>query len=233
MITLGLDTATADTAVALTTDSSERRARDEPAPGERPRHATALLPLAAALLKAEGITWTDLDLIAAGIGPGTFTGLRIGIATARALAQSANVELVGISSLRALATAATEGDPARPAAGVIDARRGEIFVAVYAGAREVLEPQALEPAAAADVLARMSSAGSEPLLAVGDGALRFREVLEQAGVVVAPEDSELHRVNAAVICRLAATGQVDANEPVKPHYARVPDAELTRRSADR
>jgi tRNA threonylcarbamoyladenosine biosynthesis protein TsaB len=233
MNVLGLDTATAATAVALlTADGALLEARDDPAGGDRPRHATTLLPLAAGLLDRAGIDWPALDLIAVGIGPGTFTGLRIGIATARALAQGAGAELVGISSLRALAAGAASESPQRPVAAMIDARRGELFVAAYSGAEQLLEPLALAPERVAAALDRVAPAGSDPWLAVGDGALRFRSVLEAAGVAVAPDDSGFHRVSAAVICRLAATGQADAHEPVTPHYVRVPDAELTRRSAD-
>ena len=233
MNVLGFDTATAATAVALlTSDGVVREVSDDPAEGDRPRHATKLLPLAAGLLDRAGLDWPALDLIAVGIGPGTFTGLRIGIATARALAQGASAELVGVSSLRALTVAAASDSPQRPVAAMIDARRGELFVAAYAGDERLLEPLALAPERVAETLDRVAPTGAEPWLAVGDGALRFRSVLEAAGVAVAPDDSGLHRVSAAVICRLAATGQADAYGPVTPHYVRVPDAELTRRSAD-
>jgi tRNA threonylcarbamoyladenosine biosynthesis protein TsaB len=117
-------------------------------------------------------------------------------------------------------------------AAKIDARRGELFVAAYASGRQLLEPRALAPEGVAAALAGVAPAGADPWLAVGDGALRFRSVLEAAGVAVAPDDSGLHRLSAAVICRLAATGPADAHQPVTPHYVRVPDAELTRRSAD-
>jgi tRNA threonylcarbamoyladenosine biosynthesis protein TsaB len=115
---------------------------------------------------------------------------------------------------------------------MIDARRGELFVAAYTGGRQLLEPRALAPERVAAALDRAAPTGADPWLAVGDGALRFRSVLEAAGVAVAPDDSGLHRLSGAVICRLAATGQADAHEPVTPHYVRVPDAELTRRSAE-
>jgi tRNA threonylcarbamoyladenosine biosynthesis protein TsaB len=233
MNVLGFDTATAATAVALlTSDGAVVEARDDPAAGDRPRHATALLPLAAGLLDGAALDWPALDLIAVGIGPGTFTGLRIGIATARALAQGSGAELVGISSLRALAAGAASESPRRPVAAMIDARRGELFVAAYAGAQQLLEPQALKPEQVGAALDPVAPPAADPWLAVGDGALRFRSVLEAAGVAVAPDDSGLHRLSAAVICRLAAAGQADAHEPVTPHYVRLPDAELTRRSAD-
>ncbi len=169
MIALGFDTATRSTAVALRlTDGSTLQARDDPAADERPGHATRLLKMADGLLASAGIDWSALERIAVGRGPGTFTGLRVGIATARGLAQSLGVELVGVSSLQALAESArrTELDgsrngthasdrgdrpigdrPAPPSSrakgilAVLDARRGEAFAAVYlpTGQRSVEE----------------------------------------------------------------------------------------------
>ncbi|MDP2710661.1 MAG: tRNA (adenosine(37)-N6)-threonylcarbamoyltransferase complex dimerization subunit type 1 TsaB, partial [Solirubrobacteraceae bacterium] len=111
MIVLGFDTATPATVVALLDDAraggpdvAERR--HEPAPGARPGHAGQLLGLAAELLDAAGLTFADVERIAVGLGPGTFTGLRIGVATARALAQGTGAELVGVSTLQALAVRA-------------------------------------------------------------------------------------------------------------------------------
>jgi tRNA threonylcarbamoyladenosine biosynthesis protein TsaB len=137
LIVLGFDTATPATAVALTlADGTTLRARDDPAAGERPGHTTRLLALASGLLARAGLSWGDLQLIAVGVGPGTFTGLRIGVATARGLAQSLGIDAVGVSSLRVLAEAAL-GDrgpevAGRAVLGAIDARRGEVYVAAYA-----------------------------------------------------------------------------------------------------
>ncbi|MCW3068604.1 MAG: peptidase glycoprotease, partial [Solirubrobacterales bacterium] len=101
---LGIDTATRSTAVALRLDDGRTtQARDDPPAGEHPGHATRLLAMAHELLAAAGVGWSELERIAVGVGPGTFTGLRVGVATARALAQSLSAELVGVSSLQALA----------------------------------------------------------------------------------------------------------------------------------
>jgi tRNA threonylcarbamoyladenosine biosynthesis protein TsaB len=138
--------------------------------------------------------------IGVGVGPGTFTGLRIGVATGRALAQSAGTELVAVSTLRALAANLAGSFP------VIDARRGEAFVLVDG------EPRVARPGELAAL------AGDRT--AIGDGALRYREQLGD----VAPGESALHHVHGAVLCRLAQEGEPIAREALLPDYVRDPDA---------
>jgi len=192
-----------------------------------------LLPLAQALLAEAGSAWAALDRLAVGVGPGTFTGLRIGIATARALAHAHDLPLVPVSTLRSLAAGAAEEGPAgAPVLAVLDARRGEAFAAAWsAGEQPLLEPVALTP----EALAEAASALPSRPLAVGDGALRFRHELEAAGAVVPADGSPLHRVDAAVHCRLARAQEPAARDAVLPAYLRLPDAEiaLRRRRADR
>ncbi|MBA3808020.1 MAG: tRNA (adenosine(37)-N6)-threonylcarbamoyltransferase complex dimerization subunit type 1 TsaB, partial [Solirubrobacterales bacterium] len=130
---LGFDTATASSVVALLLpDGRISEMRDDPPPGAHPGHATRLLDMARLLLEQAGVGWREIDRIAAGVGPGTFTGLRVGVASARGLAQSLGVELLGVSSLQALAAAVLTPDRAERTPGehvlaVIDARRGEVF----------------------------------------------------------------------------------------------------------
>ena len=207
---LGVDTATPSTAVALWSPDHAVERRDDPPPGSRPAHASRLLVLIEEVL---GGDWSAVERIAVGIGPGGFTGLRLGIATARALSQARDLPLVGVSSLAALAAGVRGTVPLTPVVAVIDARRGEVFAA-SPGAFDRI---ALAPAA----LAARIEPGS---LAVGDGAVRFREELERAGAVVPADGSPLHRVSAIEICKLGATGQPAGRDALLPDYRREPDA---------
>jgi tRNA threonylcarbamoyladenosine biosynthesis protein TsaB len=252
VIVLGIDTATSSTAVALRlADGSTLQARDDPdrtQPPRRPGHTTRLLPMVDELLTRANIGWRALERIAVGLGPGTFTGLRVGVATARGLAQSLGIELVGCSSLRALAEGGRTGievtDPASlggtSVLAVLDARRGEVFAAAYLladreSAEELVAPRALAPEDLGSILAQAEAhrAGDDaqrgsdeaqrrehvsPWLAIGDGAVRFRGHLEAVGVTVPPDSSPLHLVSAEAICDLGARGEVVAS-----HEAIVPD----------
>jgi tRNA threonylcarbamoyladenosine biosynthesis protein TsaB len=166
------------------------------------------------------VTWRDVERIAVGVGPGGFTGLRIGIATARALAQGHGLPLVAVGSLAALAAGA-DG----VVAAVLDARRGEVFAGVYESGAELLAPAALAPAALAARLAAMDA----PVQAVGDGAVRFRLELEGAGVAVPADGSSVHRISAAPLCRLGAVGEPAERDRLLPDYRREPDAKPPQR----
>jgi tRNA threonylcarbamoyladenosine biosynthesis protein TsaB len=216
-VILGFDTATPATAVAILPDHGEPvELRHDPAPGERPGHAAELLPLARRALQAVGATFADVRRIGVGVGPGTFTGLRIGVATARALAQSTGAELAAVSTLAALAEAA---GAERSVLAVLDARRGEAFVAAYHGDQRLAGPVAVVP----DDLAALADAAHAPWLAVGDGAIRFRDRLEPA-VDVPVDASTLHRVSALAVCRLARTIPSVDRDALLPEYVRAPDA---------
>jgi tRNA threonylcarbamoyladenosine biosynthesis protein TsaB len=252
MIVFGFDTSTPATVVGLRlTDTTTLQARDDPAGARRPGHATQLLPLARRLLIDAGIGWSDIERIAVGVGPGTFTGLRIGVATARGLAQSLGLPLTGVSSLRALARAAC-ADAAREETGVnaahegtgvlalIDARRGEVFAAAYDGDVELIAPHALAPTELSGLLqaarAKMSVGG---WIAVGDGATRYRDALALPDVRVPTDDSSLHLIDARMICELgdhpiveppveqpAVQSTLGGYAGVEPDYRRRPDAEI-------
>ena len=238
MITLGLDTSTPSTAVALLVDERELlEARDDPPPGAHPGHTTRLLALAAELLAQAQLGWSDVTRIAAGVGPGTFTGLRVGLATARGLAQSLAAELVGVSSLRALA----EGAGERAVLAMIDARRGEVFAAAYvtdghAPARQLLAPRALAHGELAGLVAGAQELEGNPGTvwhALGDGAVRYGRDLRALGARVASDGSPLHRVSAGTICHIGARARrAEERERLLPEYCRRPDAELALERAE-
>ena len=265
MIVLGFDTATQASAVGLRlSDGRTLHARDDPAAGEHPGHATRLLTMARELLAQADVRWSGIERIAVGVGPGRFTGLRVGIATARGLAQSLGVELVGVSSLRALGLAAARDgrETGRTAPtgtiAVIDARRGEAFVAAYpatvdfaalaeaapgadlqAGGGEIAFARALRPAElSADVVAQIEQRGGsqgQRWRAVGDGALLYADALRDGGIEPAPPASPLHLIDGAAICELGASASATVSDgapaAVLPDYRRSPDAALARPAA--
>ena len=157
------------------------------------------------LLDDAELDTSSIGALAVGTGPGSYTSLRIGLATARSLAFSLDVPVAGVSTLEALAAAAPGARP------LIDARRGEVF--------------ALDPGAVC--LRPRDVRGDEGQVYVGDGAIRYRETLEASGAVVPPDDDARHRVNAAVHVTLVAEfGDVAT---LAPSYLRAPDAERTRK----
>src|SRR6476659_7784074 len=156
MLTLAFDTATGVATSALV-DGDEVL-------GERASRAQTLLEDVDALLRQAGAHPADLHRLAVGIGPGSFTGVRIGLAAARGLALSLGVEGAGVSTLAALAAGAPGAVP------VIDAKRSEIFTLV-GGEPTVLRPEEL---------------GVEGAVCVGDGAVRYRALIEERGGSVPP-----------------------------------------------
>jgi len=215
---LGLDTSTtASSACVLRADGE---AFEVAPPSERlqlpPAHSRELMPAVADAMARAGVSWSDLEAIAVGVGPGAFTGLRIGIATARALATGNDLPLRRVSSLAALAA----GIDAPLRLPLIDARRGEVFGALYEGDEQVWPPFATPPER---LLERLRHGGFSPL-AAGDGSVRFRGMLEEAGIPVPPDDSEAHVVRALHVCRLGAEAPDELPEAVLPDYLRDPDA---------
>jgi tRNA threonylcarbamoyladenosine biosynthesis protein TsaB len=193
VLTLAFDTATDDATSALVDDGEVL--------GERTSRAVTLLEDVDALLRQGGAHPRDLGALVVGVGPGSFTGVRIGLAVARGLALALDLSGVGVSTLDALAAGAPGATP------VVDARRREVFT-LLEGVPAVLAP--------ADH--HVDSGG----VYVGDGALRYRELLEQKGAVVPPDGDDRHRPRARFHARLA--GELGPVEEIEPLYLRVPDA---------
>jgi tRNA threonylcarbamoyladenosine biosynthesis protein TsaB len=199
VLTLAFDTATAVATSALVDTGLEGHAE---VLGERCSRAQTLLEDVDALLRQAGAHPSDLDRLAVGLGPGSFTGVRIGLAVARGLALSLELPGSGISTLDALAAGAPEAQP------VIDAKRGEVFT-VLSG-----EPVVL-PVPGARV-----EAGT---VYVGDGARRYRAYFEQSGGIVPPDEDERHVPRARFHAALA--GEARAIDELEPLYLRIPDAD--------
>lgn len=194
MLTLAFDTATAVATSALV-DGGELL-------GERVSRAQTLLEDVDALLRQGGAHPSELDRLAVGVGPGSFTGVRIGLAVARGLALSLDLPGSGVSTLAALEAGAPGALP------VVDAKRREVFTLIGAEPR-VLTPQELPL--------------EEGTVCVGDGARRYRTLLEERGAVVPPDEDERHLPRARFHAALAGDpGSVDELEPL---YLRVPDAD--------
>jgi tRNA threonylcarbamoyladenosine biosynthesis protein TsaB len=223
VVVLGLDTATADAVVGVADgEGIVCAAAVGPDPDGRPRHSRVLLAEVERCAELGG-GWEKVDRIAVGIGPGSYTGLRIGIATARALAQARRLPLAAVGSLAALARGmadqvAADGGTLLPA---IDARRGQVFAALYdREGGQHWEPLVADPGELAE---RMGGLERSPL-AAGDGAIRFRAELEAAGATVAAPEDPVHRISARSVCALGEVTAVAPPDRIEPIYLRAPDA---------
>jgi len=193
VLTLAFDTATRAATAALV--------RDGEVLGERVSRAVTVLADADELLHESGIERAELTGLVVGTGPGSFTGLRLGLATVRGLALALDLPVAGVSTLDALAAGAPGALP------VVDGGRREVFTLVD-GEPAVCAPQDVRAA-----------------LCVGDGAVRYRSVLEANGVEVPPDDDERHLPRARFHVQLAR--EFGPADEVEPLYLRLPDAERT------
>lgn len=219
LITFALDTATPTPALALCGDEGPIA---ELWLGRTPGGGRRVLEAAHHLLGSAGIPVTDVGEIVVGVGPGGFTGIRIGMATAMGLGQALRIPVHGASSLEALAVGGVLArDDGERVAAVIDARRREVFAAVYAEGPDGALTEVVPPAAWAPDDFAAAAAAEGPVVLVGDGA---GLVPVAPGLRVAPGDVA-HRISAlSLVQRVRATGPL----PVEPAYLRLPDAEENR-----
>lgn len=207
MIVLGLDTCLGACSVAVLdgprvlAHASEAMARG---------HQERLAPMAQAVMAQAGLDFSDLDRVAATVGPGSFTGLRVGVAFAKGLASALSVPSIGVGALEALAA---EEDGL--AAAVIDARRDQVYLQVF-DAGQALTPPEVAPLEAA--VARLAGiAGERPLRLIGSGA-PLLAASRPGAQVLTPEGCDARHV--------ARLGAARAASPIRPLYLRAPDARL-------
>ncbi len=193
MLTLAFDTATSAATVALLQGGQPL--------GERLTSAKTLLQAVEELLEEAEAPTAQIGALVVGRGPGSYTSLRMGLVTARALAFSLRAPVAGVTTLAALQEGAPDALP------VIDARRREVFT--LDGEPVCVRPERLQLEA--------------DRLCVGDGAVRYRTVLEAAGAVVPPDDDPRHVPWARHHARLAS--EFGPAELVEPLYLRLPDAD--------
>jgi tRNA threonylcarbamoyladenosine biosynthesis protein TsaB len=197
MLTLAFDTATRVATSALV--------RDGEVLGERASTAARVLADVDELLRDAEAQPAEVSTLAVGTGPGSFTGVRLGLAAARALAFSLDLQVAGVSTLDALAAGAPGAIP------VVDAGRREVFTLVNG------EPALLAPR---DLMVEQGA------LCVGDGALRYRELLEAKGAEIPDRDDARHLPSARFHAQLAR--DFGPAEAVEPLYLRIPDVEKPR-----
>jgi tRNA threonylcarbamoyladenosine biosynthesis protein TsaB len=211
MIVLGLDTCLSSCSVAVLDGARVvASAREVMARG----HQERLAPMARQVMAEAGLAFGKLDRIAVTVGPGSFTGLRVGIAFAKGLSLALDRPAVGIGTLEALAAEAAKdfGGLVFPA---IDARRGQLYLQAFEDGRPLMAPDAHTVEVAAARIAELSQ--GRPFTLVGSGAVLLADFAPTAAVIAA------EGADARAVARLAAAREP---APLKPLYLRAPDAKL-------
>lgn len=224
MLILGIDTATPVTSVAVGSQAGELASiavRNDRA------HAELLVPMVRQALDYARVDGSELDGIAVGTGPGLFTGLRVGVSSAKALAQSWALPMVAVSSLDVLAFGCRHAG--RAVCAAIDGRRGELFTATYQAAADGVERVGDYRVVRPDELAAALRALGEPVLVCGDGALRHAGALSSAGALVELAGPEWAAPSAGALIQLALprleAGSATDPLEVRPIYLRRPDVD--------
>lgn len=221
---LGIETSVENVGVALGDHSGIRATA---AISSDRKHAESLTPMIQFVLQQSECTMADVSAIAVDIGPGLFTGMRVGIATAQALAWALDVPVIPVCSLDALACSSKWADV--PIAASLDARRGEVYWALYRirgqELQRVTEPQVTSP----DDLAIHIADRAEEVMCVGTGFKRYAETFDNNPWVRVLSGDNVFPTASAVVA-LGATallnGQVVDPDKVEPMYLRAPDAEI-------
>ena len=226
MLIIGITTATQQVSVAI---GGHEGVLGQCEVSRGRRHAETLVPAIEFLCKQTDIEMTEFGAVAVDIGPGLFTGMRVGLAAAKAIAQALRVPMIGISSLDLLAFPLRYAD--RPIAAVIDARKGEVFYAFYrpvpGGVQRVSEPRVgTSDDLVADILAR-----GQNVICVGDGALRYKDEIDAESIRCEFAEQFLAFPSAAPLVQLAHARALREEwvnpRDIQPMYLRAPDAQIS------
>ncbi|HEV8622798.1 MAG TPA: tRNA (adenosine(37)-N6)-threonylcarbamoyltransferase complex dimerization subunit type 1 TsaB [Actinomycetota bacterium] len=224
MIVLGIETSTPQTSVALGTEQGVMASTQLASEARQDRVA----PILEHLLEWTGVELSHVGGVAVGVGPGLFTGLRVGVATGKTLAQVLSVPIVGITSLDVLAFGVRY--TRRLIGAVIDARRGEVFHALYRGVPGGVMRLGEYRVAPPGHLAAELEAAREEVLLVGNGAILYRKELEAVGAGVEFASPPQAYPQASAMVELAVPRfireETDRSFEVLPLYLRKSDAEI-------
>ncbi|WP_371811026.1 tRNA (adenosine(37)-N6)-threonylcarbamoyltransferase complex dimerization subunit type 1 TsaB [Caulobacter sp. S45] len=210
MIVLALDTALDACSVAVVADGQPLAVRTEAM--ER-GHQERLAPMVAEAMQAAGVAFAALDRIAVTVGPGSFTGLRVGLAFAKAMSLALGIPCLGVGTLEALAASAPGRKDAPLLVAALDARRDQLYLQAFSRARPLGDPENLPLEAAVERLAGMGADESTPVVGSGAGLLGLGDRAQPTPDMIDP----------IALARLAAVRPKPDGRPA-PMYLRAPDA---------
>lgn len=223
---IGIETTGPYCSAAMMTDDGIIEIKGE----EKLSHLSGLTGMISKLLDGEGISAGDLDFVAVSCGPGSYTGIRIGVSTARAIGQAAGVPLIDVPTLPAFGTSVAEkAEEGKTVCPLFNARRNQVYAGAYSGTDETV------PAGAYMLDEFIGMLGdADDLIFIGDGVTAYRDQIEKlcAGKKIALDENTQ---SAAGVCRMAARMLADPEkfgsltglspEEIKPRYMRMAEAE--------
>lgn len=193
-------------------------------------HSVTLMPLLDGMLKTAGLTLDDMDIIAVAQGPGSFTGIRIGVSAAKGLAWAKALPCCGVSTLEAMAYGVTDFEGI--VVGTMDARRQQVYNALFRTENGRVTRLCADRAVAMELVAEELAAMPEPKLIVGDGAVLLYDFLQKAGIgcrLVSPLHRQQSAAGVALAAEhLAAQGLTCSAQELQPVYLRLSQAERER-----
>jgi tRNA threonylcarbamoyladenosine biosynthesis protein TsaB len=225
MLTLALECATKTIGIAL---MDEENVRAEIYLNLGRHHAEVLLPAIDQLFHLTGLTPADVDLLACTVGPGSFTGLRIGVSTVKGLALAMGRPLVGVSTLETLAMNAVPSS--RLICPMLDARKNQIYTGLYLTGHDAL-PVAVIPEKVIDIAQFMNELEQEGIIFLGDGAIRHEKLICETGKgrTILP-GSHRQRLMASAVGLIGIkryrSGEIADALTLKPRYLRPSEAEI-------